>query len=67
MGVISDLAESSCAGCGELLTSVVYFEREPVVYTGGEFAGEKGTAVVALHGCGMTSVIPWTADGPSSS
>ena len=55
-----ELRDDRCLGCRAALDNVVGFQRENVVYTTGEFAGEPGVAVVALCCCGMTTIVPWS-------
>ena len=58
----SELHDDRCYGCGASLDQAVYFQREHVVYTQGEFRGEPGVAVVALYRFGSTSVVPFSVD-----
>jgi hypothetical protein len=55
----SELHDDRCYGCGASLDQAVYFQREHVVYTQGEFRGEP---VAALCRCGSTSVVPFSVD-----
>ena len=58
----AELHDSDCRYCGESLKEAAYVGREDVTYTRGEFAGESGVALIALCGCGMTSVVPLSVD-----
>ena len=56
-----ELREDRCV-CGRSLGDVTAVDREPVVYTAGEFAGEPGVAVIASCRCGLTTVVPYSVD-----
>ena len=44
------------------MEGVVDFERVDHIYGRGEFAGERGIAVVAFCPCGTVTVIPWSVN-----
>ena len=57
-----DLRDDCCSHCAASLEGVVDFERVDHIYGRGEFAGERGIAVVAFCPCGTVTVIPWSVN-----
>ena len=58
----SELHGERCHGCGAPLTEADYYERHPVVFARGEFAGCRGVVIVAECSCGHTKVVPLSVD-----
>ena len=58
----AELYDSHCVGCGASLARAASVERKNVTYTAGEFAGERGTVIVAECACGLITEIPFSVD-----